>query len=188
MPDNQTISEYATWAGTRWVNAVLPGIDEILANNLVMAFGLGGESGEVAEVIDLWIESGVRNDDSLIKEMGDAMYYWSMIASRFGFDAGTLFARAGQATETTLSLSQMPRLALKLFTAQGRVLEVVKKYVRDGAINGPKLEQGMLMYINAWRTLCAAAGLDCQHIITTNMVKVDGRHARGTTRGSGDDR
>ncbi len=70
----------------------------------------------------------------------------------------------------------------------GRIAEVFKKYVRDGEFNHVKFEEAMLGLLYAWMSVCRTAGLDWQHVVRVNQEKIEGRVARNTMRGSGNDR
>lgn len=70
----------------------------------------------------------------------------------------------------------------------GEVVEVLKKRIRDGEFdtNKLKLELGDLIFY--WVKICNSFGLSPTEVINSNIEKVEGRKARGTLRGSGNDR
>lgn len=51
-----------------------------------LALGLVGEAGEVAEKIKKSIRDGVLDVEGLQKELGDVLWYISILGLRFGFD------------------------------------------------------------------------------------------------------
>lgn len=179
------ITEYSKWTEIHWANSRLAGIDAKLASELVMVMGLGGETAEIVE--ELLIVQESREPEvllqTLIKELGDAMYYWARIVPTFGMDPAELFTR-----DEPVFVFDAQRQALKLVAASGHVLEAGKKYVRDGQLNRPKLETGLVDYAKAWRALCSALGLNYCDVLQTNRDKIEGRNARGTLRGNGNDR
>jgi NTP pyrophosphatase (non-canonical NTP hydrolase) len=57
------------------------------------AMGLGGESGEVQDVLKKWIHHKHPYDEmKLIKEMGDLMHYWCGICTMLHLDIDEIFA------------------------------------------------------------------------------------------------
>ena len=186
--ESQIVNDYATWAASRWVSSHHLGIDADMASKVVMVMGLAGETGEVAEVLEDWLETGIRDDITFSKEVGDAFYYWARIVPTFGFDAGTLFTRAAPPASNCVRQERVVRQVLKLTVAQGVVLEVCKKYIRDFTLHPEKLDDGLYQYALAWRELCQALGYDWKDILTQNRQKIEGRNSRGTMRGSGNDR
>jgi NTP pyrophosphatase (non-canonical NTP hydrolase) len=83
--------------------------------------------------------------------------------------------------------------ALGLCGESGEVAEKVKKLLRDEggdmtieARDAIKKELGdVLWYIAA---MCRELDITMEDVARANLEKVDGRHSRGTLRGSGDDR
>ena len=62
-----------------------------LNNDYVMATGLGGENGEVLEVLKKGARSGRDLDVAhLEEELGDALHYWVRVAKRYGLDPLTI--------------------------------------------------------------------------------------------------
>ncbi|MBC8738565.1 hypothetical protein F6X40_17545 [Paraburkholderia sp. UCT31] len=180
------INDYADWAETRWTTSLLPGIDPSLASELVMAFGLGGETAEVAEEVLNFENAGGSErvaPDNLLKELGDSFYYFCRLTRQFGLRASTVFFSAPLRLENDLK-SQ----TLTMVVAAGKVQEACKKYVRDGSLNREKLEAGLGGFAAAWRGVCALLEVEPEFIMSQNRAKIDARHVKGTIRGSGNDR
>jgi NTP pyrophosphatase (non-canonical NTP hydrolase) len=178
------IDLYAEWAETRWVDSKLPGIEPGLASELVMALGLGGETGEVAEevlAVDVSMECSATGN--LVKELGDAFYYFCRLTKTFGFQSSALFEG-----KPVLQAYGLQGQALCLTVAASRVLEACKKYVRDGQLDRRKLEDGLLDFASAWRGLCACLSVHPLTVIQRNHDKIEARFEAGTLRGSGNDR
>ena len=70
----------------------------------------------------------------------------------------------------------------------GEVIEHVKKFLRDGNLDleALKLELGDMVYY--WARLCKFFNLEPSEVIAANVRKLESRKARGTIRGSGDNR
>ena len=58
---------------------------DYLKNLFIMTTGIGGESGEVEEKLKKYVRDGFIDEKSLIKELGDVLYYTTKIAHTFGF-------------------------------------------------------------------------------------------------------
>lgn len=74
---------YSMWHHHSWSGKTFPTtVDEFL-----MTVGLGGEAGEVQEVIKKQVRDGTPIDsvrEQLTSELGDVLYYLVMIANRYG--------------------------------------------------------------------------------------------------------
>lgn len=70
----------------------------------------------------------------------------------------------------------------------GEVLEKIKKYVRDGALDRDALikEMGDVAYY--WARIAKFFNIEPSEVLETNQDKINSRHQRGTMRGSGDNR
>jgi NTP pyrophosphatase (non-canonical NTP hydrolase) len=58
-----------------------------MRDDFIMCTGLGGETGEVLEVLKKNERDGKMNKDDLVLELGDVLYYLLMIAERHGITA-----------------------------------------------------------------------------------------------------
>ena len=79
-------------------------------------------------------------------------------------------------------------VGLGLAGETGEVVEVLKKFLRDGRLNRDKLEAEMGDVIYYWARLCQMFAFDPEDIMLANQKKLIGRLMRGTLNGSGDDR
>ena len=182
-PSAELLREFAAWTALRWSDAKLGGIDQPLASEVVMLMGLGGETGEIIEEL-MTAECQFSNPTtSLVKELGDAMHYWARVGDHFRFDLVDLYGR-----DDLLGFPSAQTSAFAMVAASGQVLEAGKKYIRDGELNREKLQAGLVSFARHWRELCSSMGVDVEAVLLANREKVDGRHARGVLRGSGNDR
>lgn len=70
----------------------------------------------------------------------------------------------------------------------GEVLELLKKNVRDGNLDRANLKKELGDVIYYWARICTAYGFKPSEVILANVEKIEGRHNRGTLKGSGNDR
>ena len=63
---------------------------EDLRDLFIMAVGLGGEAGEVQELLKKHVRDGHIDRRNLALELGDVLYYLTKIAQRYGITLGTL--------------------------------------------------------------------------------------------------
>lgn len=79
-------SEYQQFVGYRWNrNGEIGELN--LRDDFIMTVGLGGESGEVQEILKKWVRSNYAKLDKehLKEELGDVLFYLTMICIRHGF-------------------------------------------------------------------------------------------------------
>lgn len=77
------IDEYGQFVRDMWVGGEMHASD--LRQLLVMTAGLGGESGEVQDIIKKHVRDGVLDREHLCKELGDLAYYWAAVCGAYGF-------------------------------------------------------------------------------------------------------
>lgn len=70
----------------------------------------------------------------------------------------------------------------------GEVLELLKKNVRDGGLDKVNLKKELGDVVYYWARICTAYGFKPSEVILANVEKIEGRHNRGTLKGSGNDR
>ena len=70
----------------------------------------------------------------------------------------------------------------------GEVTEHIKKYYRDGVLDMSALKKELGDVAFYWARLCMYFGKKPSEILAKNVDKLEGRVARGTTRGNGDNR
>lgn len=179
------IEEYGNWTGTLEFESLLPGIEQNLAHKLIMALGLGGELEEIMEELTN-VRIGVAGAEELLfKELGDVMFCWARICIAFDFDIGDMY------TKGRLGISQpysIDSLIAGVMRSTGQVQEALKKLIRDGELNRSKLEAALIGYAANWKALCAMIGHYSHDVLLANRHKLNDRFARGTLRGSGNER
>lgn len=70
----------------------------------------------------------------------------------------------------------------------GEVIEHLKKLFRDGTFDADLIKKELGDVVFYWARLCRYFGWQPSEIIAANIDKLEGRVARGTMRGSGDNR
>jgi NTP pyrophosphatase (non-canonical NTP hydrolase) len=79
-------------------------------------------------------------------------------------------------------------MALGLAGEAGEVLEKIKKLVRDSTYDRDALKKELGDILFYWARICRYFGFQPSEVIGANIDKLDDRRARGTMRGSGDNR
>lgn len=70
----------------------------------------------------------------------------------------------------------------------GEVMELLKKYVRDGNLDKNLLKKELGDVAFYWARICSAHGFSPSDVLQTNKSKLEDRRARGVQRGSGNER
>lgn len=92
------VADYETFVDGQWERRRLPEVEAMpedmqrLRNLYIMTCGIGGEAGEVQELLKKHVRDGVLDTNKLIKELGDVLYYLTRIASFFGSNLRTVMA------------------------------------------------------------------------------------------------
>jgi NTP pyrophosphatase (non-canonical NTP hydrolase) len=61
-------------------------------NLSIMALGLAGETGEVIEKIKKILRDGTYDEENIVKELGDVVYYWARLCRFFGKNPSEIIA------------------------------------------------------------------------------------------------
>lgn len=79
-------AEYTSFVQRNWNRrrAASPQ-DNPLRDLFIMATGIGGEAGEVQELLKKHVRDGVLDTADLALELGDVLHYVTRIALQFGF-------------------------------------------------------------------------------------------------------
>lgn len=97
----------------------------------VLALGLAGEAGEVADiVIDEQIGDGYELSQRIAKELGDVLWYTAALAYAHGFELASLLG--SRKRDTAELLASNFRLTLKMCGHVGRLADHVKKHLGHG--------------------------------------------------------
>lgn len=70
----------------------------------------------------------------------------------------------------------------------GKVMELLKKSVRDRVLNKTQLKKELGDVAYYWARICSAYGFKPSEVPQTNYEKLQGRLERNTLHGSGNDR
>jgi len=80
-----TAKQYQSFVDDGWFGRMpRPTADSDLRNLFIMTVGLGGEAGEVLEVLKKSVRDGKLDLNDLKLELGDVLYYLARIASWHG--------------------------------------------------------------------------------------------------------
>lgn len=86
---NISAIEYQAWVAHNWNR--LSSRDGQLMDSaalrefFIMSVGIGGEAGEVQELLKKYVRDGREIRDDLLLELGDVLHYLTRIAGQFGF-------------------------------------------------------------------------------------------------------
>lgn len=81
--DGELVDVYQLWVDQAW-NGRRADDGNALRHLFIMSVGLGGEAGEVQELLKKHVRDGVLDKRKLLLELGDVAYYLTRIASWFG--------------------------------------------------------------------------------------------------------
>lgn len=89
-------SEYQSWVASNWNRLSSRDGSLMEAGPLrelfIMAVGIGGEAGEVQELLKKHVRDGREIHDDLLLELGDVLHYLTRIAAQFGFTLDQVMA------------------------------------------------------------------------------------------------
>jgi hypothetical protein len=186
QPDSHPIDEYAKWALSVWRLEPELGHFPTPHDFTIIGLGLPGECGELLALTD----GAAPLDTALaIKELGDALYYWSLLCLAIG-DAPSSHWPNSQGRESLGAdhgLEAARERAVALTGAACEAAEGLKKMLRDQA-PPERLRQALDKFAPAWIGLCHALGFSWREAVEANQEKIRGRQERGTLLGCGDDR
>lgn len=192
---------YGRWCQGIWIGGPRS-VEEFEERDLtVMSLGLGGEVGEVMEIVEL-ASTGTADRAAATKELGDVFYYWSMLCRALELDPwhcwqltlpdGIELPRGTDSAATCLvkhAKNRHPPLTPVSLSARcGGVLEQLKKRVRDDKFDKDRFSMAMGCMAQAWCVMVARFGLVPSQLLRANIDKIEDRAARGVLRGSGNER
>ena len=79
-----TASEYQQWVELNWNRLGFEREPNQLRELFIMSVGLGGEAGEVQELLKKFVRDDREIHSDLRLELGDVLHYLTRIASQFG--------------------------------------------------------------------------------------------------------
>lgn len=87
-------ADYTDFVARNWSRrrAAAPA-DNGMRDLYIMSTGLGGETGEVLELLKKHVRDGVLDTDDLALELGDVLHYLTRIGLQFGFTLDEIMAR-----------------------------------------------------------------------------------------------
>lgn len=77
-----TLNEFQEWVRAKWTTS--PDRELTLRDDFIMSVGLGGETGEVLEILKKNVRDGKLDLVHLTEELGDVLFYLTMICNRHG--------------------------------------------------------------------------------------------------------
>lgn len=195
------LAAYSRWCQGIWIGAPLAVSDFTERDITVMSLGLGGEVGEVMELVEM-AGTGKIERSSATKELGDVIYYWSMLCRALDLDPWQCWQsalpdgaelprgvdRAAECMVEHAMNCHPPITAVSLSARCGNVLEQLKKRVRDDTFDPEKFSLAMGRMAMAWCVMVGRFGLTASQLLRANIDKIEDRAARGVLRGSGNER
>jgi len=89
---------------------------------------------------------------------------------------------------TPLDERDLNIMSLGLAEETGEVMAILKRRIRDGKFDELSLKKELGDVVHYWAMLCNYFGIEPSEIIALNIEKINDRRARGTLRGTGNDR
>lgn len=158
--------------------------------------GLCGEIGELVEIldtpiVDMRVASLTARQDSLMKEVGDVLWYVANVANDASLDLNVVANRGFFPVDG--EEWHVDELIPDLAKAAGVVAENVKKTIRDhDGVLTPDRRQRISEQLSRILTLlarvCGIYGVTLEECAILNNSKLRSRQERGVLKGDGDDR
>lgn len=104
------------------------------------------------------------------------------------FSAGEELDKQSETFEKQGAGRSLTIMTMGLAGEVGEVVEKIKKIFRDGTFQSDLIKKELGDVVFYWARLCRYFGWTPSEVIAANIEKLDGRVARGTMRGSGDNR
>jgi NTP pyrophosphatase (non-canonical NTP hydrolase) len=169
------------------------------AKPTVYFLGLSGEIGELVEVVDS--VNGIDKNESawqerVLGELGDVFWYWCGLAKGLKLDYAMLWNQVYSETYSRQRFHERhadgsQTELLKIVSSSGRLLEHLKKSIRDdgGKITSErlvKIEQKLAETLEHVFAFCVTMKVDPWTILQKNYDKLFARNEAGTLQGEGD--
>ena len=169
---SEELAEYGRWTKTVWLSDA----DSQMAQDYaLMGLGLACETGGVVDALNNCTNNGVP-DKTLLKKLGDAIYYCMRIANAFELRIGPGFCPAVTLDSTFPDAwAVQPQMAI----STGRISEALKNLVRYGLQSHAhrvfqyRLTQALNAYLQAWLVVVASAGFTPHEVLAVNKTKVN---------------
>lgn len=87
-----TTEEYQHWVEQNWNCRGYDREPDEMRELFIMSVGIGGEVGEVQELLKKHVRDGRDIHDDLLLELGDVLHYLTRIATQFGFTLDQVMA------------------------------------------------------------------------------------------------
>lgn len=175
------LTEYGRWTETVWLSDA----DGLKRHDYaMMGLGLASETGEVVDALNDCTSNGVP-EKTLLKALGDAIFYCARIANAVELQIGPGFCPA-----VTLDPAFPDAWAVQpqLTISAGHVSRALNNLIRDGVQPESyrafqcKLTQALNAYLQAWLVVVASAGFTPQKVLADNQTKIDGGAPHGALR------
>lgn len=135
------LQDYQDFVASMWSYADKPILpkDITFKDDFVMTVGLGGETGEVLEVLKKQVRDGKFKKKDLIKELGDVQYYLTMIAYRHGIslreiwdtNRKKLIGRKRRKSRKASWQARLPHVYYSGNVSERRLVRTHRKYIHD---------------------------------------------------------
>ena len=176
------------------VVAEMPQLYEAIHAKSYVILGL---AGEVSELYEKLVQSDtnehfpmeIEERDGIEKELGDCLWYMAMTRRLFEFNLPDSFVFP----QSTNPCPENKRLTISLIVTCGRIVEHMKKAIRDTKANiDPQRKVAMTeLWMRMMELLCEIShyvGTRLTKIADKNVHKLNSRQDRRVLKGEGDNR
>lgn len=173
----ETVKRYQAFAISKAAS-----YDDSVFQNQLWVLALGGELGEIANLVKKWLGHGHHlNEEKLVDELGDGFWYSAVLCEVLGLKfADMVMNRSNVVLPSLPSQKSFASLALGLALqgSQGIMASMVS-YASEKNSLADVLYSPLSRVVAILCALCSVHGFEIEDVLGANMVKLEGRYPGG---------